>query len=125
MYVADAITNYLYKNKKKRRDLEKKTDEFKLALNNFININNIDARIYSYSSMLRIVFSKKNIINRTQRDFFEKNNKKIIDKFAQHLWKKGINFPKNGIIFFSLANTNKDISYIKKTIEDGLKLLSK
>ncbi len=125
MFVADSITNYLFKNKKKRHDLEKKTNKFKLELNNFININNIDARIYSYSSMVRIVFSKKNIFNRTQRDFFEKDNKKIINKFAQYLWKKGIYFPRNGIIFFSLANTKKDINYIKKTIEDGLKLLLK
>ena len=125
MYVANSITNYLLKNKNIRLDLEKKTDKFKLELNTFINKNNIDARVYSYSSMARIVFSKKNIYNRTQRDFFEKNNKKIIDKFSKYMWKKGIYFPRNGIIFFSFANTQKEINYVKKIIEQGLKLLSK
>lgn len=125
MYIANYITNYLYKNKKKRYDLEKKIDRFKLGLNSFIDKNNIDAKIYSYSSMARIVFSKKNILNRTQRDFFEKSNKKTIERFTNFLWKKGIQFPRNGIIFFSFANTKKEIDYIKKTIEEGLKFLFK
>ena len=88
MYVANSITNYLFKNKNIRLDLEKKTDKFKLELNTFINKNNIDARVIVILQWQELFFQKKNIYNRTQRDFFEKNNKKIIDKFSKYMWKK-------------------------------------
>ena len=50
--------------------------------------------------MIRIVFTKKKIINRTQRDFFENKKKKIIDDFRNYLFKNRIYYPNSGIIFY-------------------------
>ena len=57
--------------------------------------------------MARIVFSNQNIENRLQRDFFEKNNKNIINKFSKYMWINDIFFPRNGIIFLSLSHTKR------------------
>ena len=73
--------------------------------------NKIDAKVYSFKSIIRIVFSKKNISNRTQRDFMESKNKKIINKLKHFLFKKRIVYPSNGIIFFSDKTTFNDIKY--------------
>ena len=122
-FVANSITNYLIKNKKIRIKIEKKINKFKSELNEFISENKLDARVYSYSSMARIVFSKKNILNRSQRDFFEKNNKATIMRFSKFMWKNGIYFPRNGIIFFSYSHTKKEINFVKKIVKKGLLLL--
>ena len=71
--------------------------------------------------MLRIVFSKNEISDRAQRDFFEKKNKLKIKKLKEFLLTKKILYPKNGIIFFSDANSKKHIKYFLKNISLGLK----
>ena len=43
--------------------------------------------------MLRIVFTKKKIINRSQRDFFENKKKSIIDDFRNYLFDNKIYYP--------------------------------
>ena len=114
-------TQYIYNNKKKIFEtLYKKSDFFTNQLNIFIKKNKIDAKVYSFKSIIRIVFSKKNVSNRTQRDFMESKNKKIINKFKYFLFKKKIIYPSNGIIFFSDKTTYNDIKYILKFIKKGL-----
>ena len=114
-------TQYIYNNKKKIfKTLYKKSDFFTNQLNTFIEENKIDAKVYSFKSIIRIVFSKKNISNRTQRDFMESKNKKIINKFKHFLFKKRIIYPSNGIIFFSDKTTFNDIKYTLKFIKKGL-----
>ena len=63
---------YIIKNKDLIKKINQKTDFIKNEINTFINSNNIGAKIYSFESMLRIVFTKKKVVNRYQRDFFEK-----------------------------------------------------
>ena len=70
--------------------------------------------------MLRIVLSKEQIKSRISRDFFEKKNMPKLNKFKRYLFNKGIVYPNNGIIFFSAANTKKQIIFITKIISDGL-----
>lgn len=114
-------TQYIYKNRKKIfKTLYKKSDLFTNQLNAFIKKNKIDAKVYSFKSIIRIVFSKKNISNRTQRDFMESKNKKNINRFKYFLFKKRIIYPSNGIIFFSDKTTFNDIKYILKFIKKGL-----
>jgi glutamate-1-semialdehyde 2,1-aminomutase len=120
-HFGNVTTQYIYNNKKKIfKDLYKKSDFFTDELNIFIEKNKIDAKIYSFKSIIRIVFSKKNIFNRTQRDFLESKNKKIINKFKYFLFKKKIIYPSNGIIFFSDKTTYNDIKYMLKFIKRGL-----
>jgi len=71
--------------------------------------------------MLRIVFSKKNIKNRYQRDFLEKSKEVNIVKFRDFLLKKRIYLSGSGIIFLATTTSKKDllnlIQTIKKTFE--------
>ena len=47
-------------------------------MNNFYG-KNIKARVYRFKSLLRIVYTDRNVVNRTQRDFFETKNLKRIN----------------------------------------------
>ena len=64
--------------------LHKKATFLQIKLNDFFVENKINTRCYRFKSMLRLVFSEKNINDRLQRDFFEKkkfNQYKEIQKF--------------------------------------------
>ena len=50
----------------------KKAIYLERKINQFLIKNNYDAKCFRVSSMLRFVFTKKDILNRSQRDFFEK-----------------------------------------------------
>ena len=70
-----------------------------------------------FSSMLRIVFSKKVIKNRVQRDFLEKSKKINIVKFRNFLFKNNIYLAGNGIIFLATTTSKKDLSNLTQTIK--------
>ena len=124
-YVANEIVNFIIKNKNKIfPQIEKKAIFFEKNLNNFFNNNNFDAKCYRFSSMLRIVFSRKNIKNRHQRDFLEKSKKTNIIKFRDFLFKNNIYLSQNGIIFLATTTSKKDllnlIQKIKKAFKDHI-----
>jgi glutamate-1-semialdehyde 2,1-aminomutase len=121
MLAGNNVINYIKNNFKLVSKLVKNCEIFENQINSFILKNKIDAKVYRYDAILRIVFSKNKIQNRIQRDFLEKKYSKTKDKFIKFLLKKKILYPKNGIILFSLANKKKDISYIINTICIGLK----
>tara|TARA_Y100000768_G_scaffold113266_1_gene83455 strand:+ start:11537 stop:12766 length:1230 start_codon:yes stop_codon:yes gene_type:complete len=121
-FIGKTTVDYIYKNKKKIfKDLELKTNFFKNELIKFINLNNLSVSIYSFKSMLRIVFTKNKIENRIQRDFFEKKNQKKINLFRKFLFSNKIYYSTNGIIFISSQTTLQDIKYILKFLKIGLK----
>ena len=113
---------YLRKNKKKIFDyLEEISKNFENQINLFCLKNKIDTKVYRYFSMMRLVYSSKNLKDRETRDFFEKNKIKKIEKFKLFLLKNKIYYPKNGIIFFSYSSSKKNNSYIIKKFKEGLK----
>ena len=120
-YVGSETTSYLVKNKSIINKLENFSEYFQKKVNSFLIENNIDARVYRFQTMLRIVFSKKTIKNRLARDFFESKSQKNINQFKNFLFEKKILYPKNGIIFFSNANKKNHIDYFIKNISSGLK----
>ncbi len=65
-------------------------------------------------------FSKKNVKNRLQRDFFETNQLDNVKKFKDFLYKNKIYYPANGIIFMSQATTIADCNYIIEKFKKGL-----
>ena len=67
-------------------NLNKKCFYFQKNLNQFIKKEKIEAKVYRFDSIMRIVFSKKEINNRMQRDFFEKKNTSNIVKFKKYLY---------------------------------------
>ena len=120
-YCGNKTTSHIWKNKKIIEKQCQFSKYFQEELNTFIEKNKIDAKVYRFQSMARIIFSKKQISDRVQRDFFEKKNKLKIKKLKNFLLKKKILYPKNGIIFFSEANTIKNIKFFIKNISLGLK----
>jgi|TARA_B110000971_G_scaffold97650_1_gene100471 glutamate-1-semialdehyde 2,1-aminomutase len=120
-FVGNETLKYLIKNKTIIKNVNKKSKYFQDILNQFIYINKMNLKIYRYSSILRIVYTKNKIDNRTQRDFFENKISKKIDYFKKFLFQKNIYYPSSGIIFFSEATTYKNIDYVIKNIKIGFK----
>lgn len=113
---------YLRKNKKIIFNyLENISKNFEEQINTFCKQNNIDAKVYRFFSMIRIIFSNKEVINRNLRDFFENDKKKKIENFKSYLLDNGIYYPKNGIIFFSFSSSKKNFKYIINKFKIGLK----
>ena len=115
------INSKLLKNKKLFSNLNKKCFYFQKSLNQFIIKERIKAKVYRFDSILRIVFSKKEIKDRIQRDFFEKKNISNTIKFRQYLLENKIYYPSNGIIFLSNSTSYKSINYVLEYIKFGLK----
>mgnify|MGYP001369894918 CR=1 FL=1 len=125
-HVGHKTLSYIIKNKKKIfKKIEKDSEFFEKNINYFINKNRIDAKVIRFHSIIRIIFSKKNVRNRAQRDFFEKNNLEKRTKFLNFLKSKGIIFPGNGIIFFNYSLTQKQLKYLVITVNQGLKFFFK
>ena len=120
-FVGNETLKFLFKNKKLFSNLNKKCFYFQKSLNQFIIKERIKAKVYRFDSILRIVFSKNEIKNRIQRDFFEKKNIPNIAKFRQYLLENKIYYPSNGIIFLSNSTSYKSINYVLKYIKFGLK----
>ena len=121
-YVANSVTNFILKNKKNIfRDLNKKSEYFVKKLNFFFLKNKFDAKCLRVGSLVRIIFTNKSALNRSQRDFLEKKNFKNIKKFRNFLFNKNIFYPTSGIIFFSTATNYKEINFLIKNIKLGFK----
>ncbi len=120
-FVGNETLKYLIENKKIIHKINKKSKYFQDNLNEFINLNKMNLRIYRYSSILRIVYTNNKIDNRTQRDFFESKNSVRITNFKKFLFQKKIFYPSSGIIFFSDATSYKNIDYVIENIKIGFK----
>jgi glutamate-1-semialdehyde 2,1-aminomutase len=121
-YVGNKVVNYIIKNKKNIfKSLNQKALYLETKLNDFFTDNNFDAKCFRFASMLRIVFTKKDIKNRTQRDFFEKKNKTIIERFRKFLLKNKIYYAKSGIIFLATTTNYSDINHLINTVKKGFK----
>ena len=74
-------------------------------------------QILKFKSISRILFSSKKVENRYQRDFLESKKNKKINLFSKMLLNKNIYYPKNGIIFFNFAMSQKDLKFLIKNIK--------
>jgi glutamate-1-semialdehyde 2,1-aminomutase len=111
-FLSNKTVKYIIKNKKNIFvNLEKKAIYLEKNLNDFLVKNNFDAKCFRFASMLRIVFTKKEITNRSQRDFFENKNKKKISLFKNFMFKNNIYYSNSGIIFLAVTTSYKDLDY--------------
>ena len=121
MYVGNKMLIYYMKNKRKIFDrLEFISSKFQNEINNFIEENNIDAKVIRYHSILRLLFSREYVANRIQRDFLEKKSLNKARKFKNFLLSKNIYYPSNGIIFMSTSLTIKETNRSIKVFKEGL-----
>lgn len=120
-YIGNKTTQFIIKNKKSIfKDLSDKSDFLYNELNKFIKLKRLGISIYKFKSMLRIVFTKESVKNRVQRDFFESKNLKKINNFRNFLFKNGIYYPANGILFISTQTQYKDLRSIINNFKIGL-----
>jgi glutamate-1-semialdehyde 2,1-aminomutase len=121
MHIANRTLEYLIYNKKKVfNQLKLNTFYFYRKIESFIKNKKIDAKLYYYESLFRIVFTSQKINNRVQRDFLEKNRKGIIEKFKKFMFNNNIYYPINGICFISFAHKKEQLDFIAKKICEGL-----
>ena len=121
-FLSNKTVKYIIKNKKNIFvNLEKKAIYLEKNLNDFLVKNNFDAKCFRFASMLRIVFTKKEITNRSQRDFFENKNKKKISLFKNFMFKNNIYYSNSGIIFLAVTTSYKDLDYFIDTSKKAFK----
>lgn len=101
--------------------LIKKAKFFETSINKFLINNNIQALVYRHDTILRIIFSNKKILNKSQRDFLEINKRKKILSFKKFLFSKNIFYPANGILCLSDSLTKGQLNYCASIIKIGLK----
>jgi len=91
---------------------------FRQILNNFFTDNNINMNIIGVGSISRIIFSKKIINSKRERDECESDTLHVQSKFYNFLYEKGYYISSNRIIIFSYCHSKEDvlkfIDYIKK-----------
>lgn len=114
--------SFILKNRikiyKKLEDLSKYLTS---SLNEFTEKNNIDVKLIRYASVIRIIFTKKSLQNKIQKDQEEFKKIKKINKFKKFAFQKKIHLSKNGAIFLSYENSKKDMDYILKIFKYGFK----
>ena len=71
--------------------------------------------------MIRIIYSKKLILNKHDKDKFEKIKKNQILNFKKYIFRNNIFCSENGAIFLSYENNLKDIKYIVSIFTKGFK----
>lgn len=120
VYAGYKTLQYISKNKNFYKKLINKSYKFQKKINDFIIKHNIDTWMYRFDTMNRLVFSKKIIKNRIQRDFLENIKDKKIKLFKKYLYDNKIYYPPSGIIFFSSASSEKNIEKIIKIFCKGL-----
>ena len=120
-YMGNKVLSYIKKNKILVKKIIKNSEYFQNKINYYISKENLNAHVYRFDSILRIVFSKGKINNRIQRDFLEKKQIMSKIKFENYLFKRNIYFPPNGIILFSSMTNKKSIDYMINVINLGLK----
>ena len=121
-YVGMKTTDYILKNKRKIfSKLEKNSKFFQDQMNQFFDKEKIQAKIYRFKSLLRIVYTDKKVLNRSQRDFLENNKLSRVALIRNFLHKKRIYYPGNGLIFFSNQISTPEIRYLIKSLKLAFK----
>lgn len=115
-----SVAKYLKKNKKIVNQLINKCRNIQEQINLFIEQHDIDAKVYRYDSILRLVFSRKKAKNRYQRDFFESKIKKNKNFFIKYLFKNKVYYPPNGVILLPITVKDKEIKRIINILNSGL-----
>lgn len=125
-YIGNETLNYIKKNKKKIfNQINSLAKKIEIDLNLYFEKKNLDLKIYRFKSMLRVVYSNKNIKNRISRDFLEEKKSYKIIKFKKYIHDNKIYIPGSGLIFISYSHSKEQINHLIKTFKTGsIKFLS-
>jgi glutamate-1-semialdehyde 2,1-aminomutase len=89
-------------------------------INSYCKNNKIKFRLLRYESLLRPIFTEKNIINKLDRNKYDPKFKKSIE-LKNFLLKKNIFLSANCCFFISYCHTKKDIENLSKILKAYLK----
>ena len=121
-YTGLKTLEFIIKNKTK---IYKKLDDlskfFVKNMNHHFIKNKIKMKIYNYHTMMRIIFTDKNVRNREERDNSEKKIAKKIFKLQEYSKKNNVIYPSRGAFFLSYAHEKNDILKIIKVFKKGIK----
>ena len=116
------ILNYITKNRKKiYNKVDFLSKYFETKMNSFFLKNNYNMKLYNYFSISRIVFTNKVVKNRAQRDFYEKENLKKIEKFKKFVFLNNILHPETGAYFISYCHSKADIDRVCEVFKKGIR----
>lgn len=102
-------------NYDKINELSKKTRD---DLNSIFKEKKLEITAIGYDSITRLIYTKENVNNRTQRDHFESLNLNFKNNFLLYLFNKNILIPKNGLLFLSSKHSVRDLNFFKNIISD-------
>ena len=107
----DTLT-YLLKNQKLINEyINIQSSKIENEINKFVKKNGIQFQLLRYESILRPIFTSKEIFGKIERSKFDKNNIKS-SKLRSYLQKNHILLPKNGCIFISYSHTKQQINQL-------------
>jgi len=112
MAVGNALVSHLLENELfVYSKLEAQSSRLKEGVNEYCISNDIAARMTGLKSMMRLIFSDKEIRSRKERELYEVDVKKQID-FYNELKRIGIYSGNNGINFVSILHDNEIIDRV-------------
>ena len=121
-YTGLKTLEFIIKNKTKiYKKLDNLSKFFVKNMNQHFIKNKIKMRIYNYHTMMRLIFTDKNVRNREERDNSEKKIAKKIFKLQEYSKKNNVIYPSRGAFFLSYAHEKNDILKIIKVFKKGIK----
>jgi len=122
MQTSKSLLTHLYKQKDNIYPyLNNMGNYFKTEVNKFCLENNIDAHMIGIGSMLRLVYTKKNINSRKERDYFEGDALNMEDFYKKLLVNEKVFINNNKLIFLSTMHNKKTISQLLRSFTRCLK----
>lgn len=112
---------YLKKNKEINNRINKMSMQIESEINNYTKKRGIDFKIIRYESILRPIFTSKEIFGKIERSKFDYQNKNS-NFLRNFLIINKINLPRNGCIFISSSHKRSDIIYLTSCLKKFLKI---
>tara|TARA_B100000780_G_scaffold119609_1_gene83837 strand:- start:4218 stop:5426 length:1209 start_codon:yes stop_codon:yes gene_type:complete len=107
----DTLT-FLLKNKKLINEyINTQSSKIENEINNFAKDNGIQFKLLRYESILRPIFTSREIFSKIERAKFDKDNFES-NRLRFYLQKNHILLPRNGCIFISYSHTKQQINQL-------------
>lgn len=107
---------YLKNQRKLNKKINILANKLEKEVNNFCLKNNIKFRLQRYESIMRPIFTNKNVLNKMEREKYDKNFINSI-KFKNYLLDHNIFISSNCSFFISACHNSQNITSLIKTIK--------
>ena len=107
---------YLKNQKKFNKKIITLSNKLEKEVNNFCLKNNFKFRLQRYESIMRPIFTDSNVLNKMEREKYDKNFEKSI-KFKNYLLDHNIFISSNCSFFISVCHNSQNITSLVKIIK--------